>query len=436
VQSLAKNIDQYTLDNGLEVILKPVETSSAVTVWVFYNVGSRNEAPGITGISHFCEHMLFKGGGKLHTGDIFKLVSTEGGMNNGFTDTDLTAYYEILPKEKLDVGLFIESERMANSAFEPSAVESERSVVISEREGSENYPQYLMREEMFASAFRIHPYRWPVVGWKSDLRRITREELYSHYRRFYHPRNALLLISGNYESGPLKRKVEQYFSQIPAGDKAPKDLGFIEPPQLGPRTSKIEYNGGALQYLIAGFRVPEASHADIPALMVLSSIFAGWDGLIGFFGNRSGFVSRSNRMYKKLVEGKIASDVSFDFPLTIDPSLLYFQMTILNERSTAEALRALDELLIEAWDLAPSESEMRVALNQIRAWHAYENESVAGKALTLGVSQILHSAGLADSLVEKALKVSPDEVRSAARKYLTESNRTICSVEPTRQKGM
>ncbi len=145
--NLLEGIQEFRLENGLQVLLKPVPSSSVVSTWIFYKVGSRNEKLGNTGASHWCEHMLFKGGGKLGKGDVHTLVSSEGGRNNAFTDHDVTAYYETLPRDRLDLGLFIESERMSNAAFDPQDVESERQVIISEREGSENYPQYLIREE-------------------------------------------------------------------------------------------------------------------------------------------------------------------------------------------------------------------------------------------------------------------------------------------------
>ncbi len=154
---LISGLEEHNLDNGLRVLLKPVPTSTVVSTWIFYRVGSRNESPGVTGCSHWCEHMMFKGGGKLGKGEVHTLVSNEGGRNNAFTDQDLTAYFETLPKESFETALFIESERMRNSAFDPKEVESERQVIISEREGSENYPTYLLREELYAMSFRMHP---------------------------------------------------------------------------------------------------------------------------------------------------------------------------------------------------------------------------------------------------------------------------------------
>ncbi len=434
ILEVSRGVEEFSLENGLKVLIKPTDTSSAVSVWVLYRVGSRNESLGITGASHYCEHMLFKGGGKLGKGDIFKLVSFEGGSNNGFTDKDLTAYFETMPKERLDAGLFIESERMANSEFKEEEVDSERSVVISEREGSENYPMYQIREEMYANAFHVHSYKWPVVGWKSDLKKITREDLFQYYKKYYHPNNAVLVVSGNVGSDldELKLRINSYFSKIPAGERAPKSVELDEPEQFGERTSKIQ-RPGVLDYLIMGFRIPAVDHADIPSLIVLSAILGGWQGLIGFFGNRGGFVSRSNRLYKRLVDGRIASEVTLRFPLSIDPDLLTTEVTVIPGSSIQAAQSALVDEFDKIGDSPPSETEMRVAFNQIRSWHAYENDGVTSKALTLGVSEVLGNTGILESLMRSALNVSPEDVREAARKYIRERNRTTCSYESVSQ---
>src|SRR5256712_3265113 len=189
-------VTRSTLDNGLKVLIREIPNAPVAGCWTIYRVGSRNEKPGLTGISHWVEHMLFKGGGKLAKGDIGRLVSRVGGEYNGFTSKDFTAYYEILPADHIETGLLIESERMMNAAFDPREVESERSVVVSEREGNENDPEFQATEELFLTSFRYHPYRWS-EGWtKPDLQRVTRDDLFEHYRRYYVPGNALLVVAG------------------------------------------------------------------------------------------------------------------------------------------------------------------------------------------------------------------------------------------------
>ncbi|MHB8567146.1 MAG: M16 family metallopeptidase [Nitrososphaerales archaeon] len=424
---LASGIEELQLENGLKVLLKPVSSSNAISTFVFYRVGSRNERPGITGSSHWCEHMMFKGGGKLGKGDVHTLVSTEGGRNNAFTDQDLTAYFETLPKEKLELALFIESERMTNSSFRPEEVASERQVIISEREGSENYPSYLLREEVFSMAFRVHPYRWPVVGWKSDLQNMTRGDLYEHYRKYYHPNNALLVVCGNFdlrEGADLARK---YFSDIkPGNETPPREIGLIEPEQNGERNSKL-VRPGTLNYVAAGFHLPSILHEDMPALIVMTTVLGGWRGLIGFSADR--YVPRSNRLYRKLVSGKIVSDVNVYFPVNIDPGLLYFDLTVLPGVALEKAKIALLSELDALGDTLPTEKEMQVAFNQIKSWHAYENDGVGLQAQSIGLMEIMGRRSLADDLISRALTVTPERVSAVARKYLPEKNRTSSTYE-------
>jgi len=423
---LSDGIEEFDLENGLQVILKPIPSSSAVTTWIFYKVGSRNERLGITGASHWCEHMLFKGGGELGKGDVHTLVSAEGGRNNAFTDHDVTAYYETLPKDKLDLGLFIESERMANAAFNPQEVESERQVIISEREGSENYPQYQVREEIFASAFHTHPYMWPIVGWKSDLMNMTRDDLFHHYKRYYHPNNAILVVCGNFDLNEATSKITRKFSNIPAGEKVSQKIPFKELEQKGERSSKI-IDRGTLNYLGVGYRIPEIIHQDAPALMVLSAVLGGWRGLIGFFGDR--FVPKTNRLYRKLVEGKIASEVNTYFPVNVDPCLLYFDITVNPSVSVSTAKEELFSEISRSADTPASEDEMKVAFNQIRSWHAYENDGISLQALSIGFMQVIKNMNLADKLVELALKIKAEDVQRVAKNYLADKHRVVCEYQ-------
>src|SRR2546427_705736 len=190
-----------TLEIGLKVVLRPIPETKALSTWVVYRIGSRNEVPGMTGSTHWVEHMLFKGGGKLGKGDIDKFISRLGGKMNAFTDTDYTMYFETIPASAMDTALMIESERMRNAAFDPKEVEAERTVVISEREGAENQPEFLVDEELWGLAFHVHPYHWTPIGYKQDLASLDREPLYHHYLRYYAPNNAsLILVGGSYRA--------------------------------------------------------------------------------------------------------------------------------------------------------------------------------------------------------------------------------------------
>jgi len=245
---------RHTLDNGLKVLIRQIPDAPVLGCWAVYKVGSRNEKPGITGISHWVEHMLFKGGGKLHKGDIGRLVSSVGGEYNGFTSKDFTAYFEILPADQLDIGLLIESERMMNAAFDPREVETERTVVVSEREGNENDPEFLVNEELFLSAFRFHPYRWSEGGLKEDLLRITRDNLFDHYRQFYVPSNAILVVVGPYSPSKVMTKLESYFGPLESSTK-PLSLGS----QSLPRTVR-----GVSSYTCPQRPITSRSHTTRP----------------------------------------------------------------------------------------------------------------------------------------------------------------------------
>src|SRR5436309_344272 len=192
---MAEVVD-VTLDNGLKVLIQESHAAPVATCWIWYRVGSRNEQPGTTGISHWVEHMLFKGTEKLPKGEVFRIAARLGGHNNAFTSEDFTVYYETLPAAQWEVALEIEADRMVNARFDADEVASERSVILSEREGLENSPSFLLAEEMSALTFRVHPYRWSVIGERCDLEVMTRDELYEHYRAHYAPDNAILVLVG------------------------------------------------------------------------------------------------------------------------------------------------------------------------------------------------------------------------------------------------
>src|SRR3990170_102515 len=203
-----------TLGNGLKVILRPIPGASALSTWVTYRIGSRDEIPGGTGAPPWGGHMLFKGGGKLKKGDIDRFVSRLGGKMNAFTDTDFTTYFTTLPASAMDTALMIESELMRNAAFDPKEVEAERTVVISEREGAENQPEFLVEEEIWGLAYQIHPYHWTPIGYRQDLQRFQRHPLYDHYLRHYAPNNALLVMVGGFDLAVGMQHVREHFASL------------------------------------------------------------------------------------------------------------------------------------------------------------------------------------------------------------------------------
>src|SRR4026208_1022158 len=232
------SLSSTTPDNGLRVILREVRERPLVGVWMWYRVGGRNELPGTTGVSHWVERSLFKGGKRCGKGEITKEISRRGGALNAFTWIDCTAYYETLPSSELDLALAIESDRIYDTRIEPEEAEAERPVVISEREGSENYPEFWLREEVQSIAWREHPYRLGVIGPKSDLRAMTREDLYAHYKRYYMTNNSTMVIVGDFSSAELLDKIHKEFDKHPKGEQ-PRPLGIDEQPQTGERRVKV-----------------------------------------------------------------------------------------------------------------------------------------------------------------------------------------------------
>ncbi|MFN3421208.1 MAG: M16 family metallopeptidase, partial [Armatimonadota bacterium] len=207
-------VSEHVLPNGLKVLIAPSHHAPVVSVWAFYRVGSRCEQVGITGISHWVEHMLFKGTPKFPKGQIARLIQKHGGTLNGHTTYDHTAYFETLPKENWLIALDIEADRMTNALFDPQETELERGVILSELEMYENHPEHRLFTEVIATAFLVHPYRNPIVGWRCDLERMTRDDLYEYYRRFYAPNNAFLVLSGDITPEEALPEVEKRFGEL------------------------------------------------------------------------------------------------------------------------------------------------------------------------------------------------------------------------------
>src|SRR5437870_4163385 len=228
------DVRRTVLDNGLVVLTKEVHTSPIVTSMIWYKVGSRNEELGHTGKSHFLEHMLFKGTDRFKKGEIDLITLKNGGGNNAFTSHDFTAYYFNFASDRWDIALDIESDRMVSCSFDPEEFEAEKKVVIEELKTSLDSPWGLLMQELEAGAFKVHPYRNPVVGWLQDVERATAEQQQAYYRRYYQPNNAVLVIAGDFETEDVLKKVERLFGPIPAGPKPPAML-LQEPAQRGER---------------------------------------------------------------------------------------------------------------------------------------------------------------------------------------------------------
>lgn len=425
---LADNeVVEFQLENGLKVLLKPVHSAPVASNWIWYRVGARNESTGKTGISHWAEHMMFKGTPTFPKGSIMRQVNKNGGTLNGFTSFDYTAYFETLPADRLDLGLRIEADRMANSVFDPEEVESERTVIISEREGSENSPNFLLREELMALAFRAHPYGHQVIGWKEDLRQITHEDLWSHYKLYYGPHNAMLIVVGDIDVTAIRARIQGLFAPIPAGPPPPP-VSAIEPAQTGERRVVLRQQGTA-QYFQAAFHVPEAGHPDNFALMMLDALLAGASPMT--FGGGSTPTHRSARLYKALVETELATRAGCGYNPSIDPSLFHFYATVREGRSLDEVEEAMWSEIKRIQDELVGEQELLKAQKQARAQFAYALESVTNQALWLGLMDMVDSYTRFHTFLDDLVAVSAADVQRVAQTYLIETNRSVGWFVPT-----
>ena len=420
--SASASFQQTTLDNGLRVILREVRERPLVGVWVWYRVGGRNELPGTTGVSHWVEHMLFKGGKRFGKGEITREISRRGGALNAFTWIDCTAYFETLPSSEIDLALAIESDRMYDTRIEPEEAEAERTVVISEREGSENYPEFWLREEVQSVVWREHPYRLGVIGPKSDLRAMTRDNLFDHYKRYYMTNNATLVMVGNFSTPELLDKIHAEFDKLPTG-QPPAPLNIEEQPQTGERRVTVR-RPGPTHYVMVAYHAPEASHADAAPMVVLSSILAGASSPIAWGGARG--LGRSSRLYRALVDGEIASSVSASYELTLDPYLFTVDATLRSgvepARAEAAILRELERIQREGIP----DDELARTRRQLYAQVVYSLEGVTNQGFALGFMDLVARDATAWQTFPQALQqVTAEDVQRVASTYLVEQQRTV-----------
>lgn len=419
-------IREEHLDNGLMVLLAPVRTAPVATFWVWYRVGSRNEVPGITGVSHWVEHMMFKGTPSLKKGEIMHLVNRNGGVDNAFTWTDFTAYFETFPSDRVDLAVQIESDRMVNSLFDPEEVASERTVIISEREGAENEPRFWLGEEVTALAFKVHPYHHDTVGWKTDLETMTREDLYHHYQTFYAPNNAVIIAAGDFESDEMFSKIRRSFGAIPKGGEIPQ-VKVVEPPQEGERRVVLR-RPGPTSYLNVAYHGPKASDPDFFPVFVLAGVLAGVGGM-SFSGG--GSPGRSSRLYRALVETGLATGVDCSFRPTIDPGTIDVSATARPGLAIDRIEKAIFAELERITDKPISDAELAKVLKQARSQFVYATDGVMNLGYWLGELEVVASYKLYGEFLDRLASVTKADVRRVAEKYLSETNRTVGWFIPT-----
>jgi zinc protease len=418
------------LRNGLQVRLKEVHSAPLISTWIWYRVGSRNERAGMTGASHWVEHMQFKGTPAFPARVLDRAIARDGGVWNALTWLDWTAYYETLPSDRAELALQLEADRMRGSLFEPAEVEAERTVIISERQGHENEPTFRLAEELQAAAFRVHGYHHAVIGDMIDLQRMTRDDLYQHYLEHYVPANAVLSVAGDFKIRPMLDKIRRYFGSIPTAPR-PKFSPRPEPPQHGERIVNV-VGPGETPYLKVVYRAPAATAQDFMTLAVLGSVLVGASSFNFFSG---GISNKTSRLYRALVEGEVAASVRGGLAATIDPYLYTLHVTVRPDKSVDQALQVLDQELARMLEAPIDQRELDKAIKQARALFAYSSESITNQAFWLGFSEMFADLAWFEGYLERLEQVTPQEVWRCAQTYLHPDQRTVGFYRPEKGDG-
>ena len=415
-----ESFTKLILRNGMLVLLKEIHTSPIISQWIWYRTGSRDEVPGLTGISHWVEHMMFKGTSQFPLGVLDRAISRNGGYLNAFTFLDWTSFFESLPADKIDLALRLEADRMFNCLFDPNEVSSERTVIISERQGSENEPLFRLSEEVQSAAFRVHPYHHEIIGDLTDLYTMQREDLYRHYRTYYIPNNAVLSIAGDFETQAMLDRIRELFEPLPAGTQ-PGRLERTEPPQSGERRVSVEGPGETV-YLQVSYRAPAADDPDFFALNILDSLLTGPTNLNMFGG---GITNKTSRLYKALVEKELAVSVNGGVQATIDPYLYTTVVTVHPRHTASDCIAAMEAEIKQLQEAPPSIEELERAMKQARAIFAYGSESISNQAFWLGFAEMFASIDWFTLYLERLAAITPADVQRLAQTCLRPQNRTL-----------
>ncbi len=423
-------VRETVLENGLKVLVQEVHTAPLASVWCWYKVGSKDEGPGLTGVSHWVEHMNFKGTRQIPREQVKGIIEQFGGTWNGYTWIDQTTYLETASRDAIDRMLFIEAERMHACLYEPEDCESERTVIISELKGGENDPEHLLDTELTATAFKVHPYRHPTIGWQRDLETMTRDDLYGHYSRYYLPNNATLVIVGDVDTDDVLRRVEHHFGAIPSGKELPR-VKAVEPAQGGERRVHLR-KPGTTAYWRAAYHAPAVTDPDFFPLLFVDAALTGASGLNLWSGLNVPPPQRSARLYRALVDPGLAANVGGSVLPTEHPFLFHLWATV----ADGQTLGAVEEITLAEIDRflrdGMSDSELVKARAQLRARFVYDSDSVTDIAHQLGYFDMVDRWQTYTELLPRLADVTIDQVNEAARKYLTVDSRTIGWFEPCR----
>ncbi len=421
-------VESFTLPNGLDVALLARPQSPVVSSWVWYRVGSKNETPGATGAAHWLEHMLFKGSRNYAVGAIDRAIVEAGGNLNAFTDTDFTAYFITVPRQHALLPLRIESDRMTGATIPAPEVDKEREVVLSEREMNENHPVFRVEEEIFALAFHEHPYHWDPLGYAQDIRRITRDELYRFYRRFYGPANASLVLAGGFDPGEIRREIQKRFGAISHETEDPR-VPTEEPPQRGERRTTLR-GPGSTPLVRIGWRVPSVLSPTAARFLMLDLYLGGEIPL--YPSGTSWGRSRehpSARLYQALVDTGLAVSAGSDWRPRVHPSLF----SVWAQAAPGVSLDRLEEAVRAEVDrvrrrrVDPGEmARLRAKLVQ-GARMGWEGSTRSG--FRLGYFWALGGRHLDRSVLRECLRLSPGDIREAAEEIFQDDRATVVRYE-------
>src|SRR5262245_15922943 len=410
-------VEKHALSNGLVVLFHEDHSVPAVTFWQWYRVGSRNETLGITGISHFFEHLIVNGSKNVPPKEYDRIIESNGGLSNAFTDRDMTAYYEDIASDRLEVLFRVDSDRMRELLLAPELLKSEIEVVKEERRlRTDNDISGMLDESLYATAFLASPYRWPVVGWMGDLNRLQRDELVAYFRTYYAPNNCILDLTGDFDSKSALALIQKYFGDIPA-QTPPKPPVNSEPEQRGERRAQVRYPSENESFQI-GYKAQDAKSADNWVLDILSSILG--DG-------------ESSRLYQALVYDKqIALDASTFFRSRIDPTLFELAVEMKPGKAARDGEAALDDVLSRLVKEGPTARELEKAKNLLEADLVKSLKTNNGAGEQLGFYEhVFGDYRTMYDAIERYRKVTLEDCKRVARATFVPERRTVVELVPT-----
>jgi zinc protease len=410
-QTKVEDVKTITLNNGMKIFVLEDYSIPNANMYLFWKVGSRNEYPGITGLSHFFEHMMFNGSKKYGPKMFDQTMEANGGRNNAYTTENLTVYTDWFPTTSLEVIFDLEADRIQNLNIDEKMVESERGVVLSERStGLENSNYRMLSEQVKSAAFLAHPYRWSVIGYESDIKNWTIQDLQQYYKTYYAPNNCVAVIAGNVRYDEVVAMAKKYFEPIPS-QPSPRKVTTTEPEQMGERRVWVKKQVTTPNIMI-GYHVPEATHKDFYALEILSSILSN---------------GRSSRLYSNLIDkNQLATSVFTSFSESFDPNLFYFFAVAGKGVSTDTLENAIYAQINKIINEGVTDDELEKVKNQKLMNFYREIETINGRANSLGTYEVffgdykkLYNAP------EEYKKIKAEDIKAVAAKYFKKSNRTV-----------